>query len=475
MNHEISTMSIPDIARALRRQEFTCEDLAGYFLDRISRLNGSLNAFIYVAGDDALAQARVLDQELKSGHDRGLLHGIPISIKDNFHVRGMRTTAGSAYLAETEKQAVDSEVAKNLRAAGANILGKNNMAEFAVGFTSRNEAFGDITNPWNTRYTAGGSSGGTAAAVAAGLCVAGIGSDTGGSVRLPASICGIAGIRPTRGLIELTGGIKRAKSLDIAGPLAKNSGDASILLRAMYGVFMPYMDEQHTPENDNSDVVQIDQEDGSELNGKVVALIRSFSLNGVDDDIERRIIETINVLRMKGATVKEVPLSVFDYIFESGMVSSLLLYEFYSHMCELAGDHPETIKVGQSVRNDLIKGASIAPEEYSRFLIERDQFIRNLNTLFQGVDAVIMPVMPVRTPHIDAKNETFELARKFLIPASYFGWPSISVPCGQDKNGLPTGIQIIGGYYQEQTILDLARSIEESRANFSPGEYSAYH
>jgi len=451
MTYQLENMDIYQIAKGIREKKFNCLEVTDYFLKRIDE-SDEFNAFVYVAHEQARQHARTLDQELEFGHDRGLLHGIPIAIKDLFHVKGMRTTAGAGYLRSSVEQEDDAAFVEKLKTAGVNIIGKNNMAELAVGFTSRNTSFGDINNPIKPNYTAGGSSGGTAAAVTAGLCVAGIGSDTGGSIRLPASVCGLVGIRPTRGLVDLHGGISRANTLDTAGPMAKNLSDALILLRAMYGLATPF------------DLIKRGNGFAGDINLSElsIALPNLSFLQKVDEDIRDIFSNLDELLQKNKIKVKEAPLSLFEKIDESGVAINLLRYEFNIHMQELFNGEIPTQVFAPSVYEDIEHGSQISNFEYAECLLKRAKLINEFSQLFKKVDAILLPIMGTGVPKIDASNDVFESARQFLMPASFLGMPAMSVPYGNDKNGMPVGVQIIGNHFHEEEIMKLAYVINGS-------------
>lgn len=427
----------------LRRGELTCVGLATSHLERIAALDPNLHAFIEVTGDDALRQAAALDTELASGTDRGPLHGIPIAVKDLFDVAGVRTTAGSRSRAHAAPAAADAAVVAKLRAAGVVFLGKNNLAEFAADMTGRNETYGDMCNPWNDEYSVGGSSGGTASAVASGMCMAGVGTDTGGSIRFPASVCGVVGVRPTYGAVDLAGVFARAPTLDVAGPIARTVDDAAALLSAMTGS-------------------TVGESGGSVpgLDGVRVGLIDSASLVGLDPGVEHSVRLAIEGLAKIGAEVRGVVIPEFDTLFESHRLLDVLMYEFYRTMGDLAESTCEPTLFGPTVRDNLDRGAAVSRDWYERALVERAALQSRVGDIFDSVDVLATPTQPVGSLCFGAGSDELEQVRRFLLPTSYLGLPSVSVPCGKSDNGLPVGLHVIGGYHDEAKILRVARAVE---------------
>ena len=437
-------LTITSAGARLRTGELTCVELATSQLERIAALDPRLHAFIEVTGDDALRQARSLDAELAAGIDRGPLHGIPIAVKDLFDVAGVRTTAGSRSRVCAATANADAAVVGRLRAAGAVFLGKNNLAEFAADVTGRNETFGDMRNPWNGDYSAGGSSGGTASAVAAGMSLAGIGSDTGGSIRFPASVCGVVGVRPTYGAVDVAGAFARASTLDAAGPIARTVDDAAVLLTAMTG--------RDAPADPDASVVG--------LEGVRVGLIENVSLVGLDAGVERPMREAVHALTELGAEIRSVGIPAFDTLLDCDRLFDFLLYEFHRAMGERAGSAGDRTLFGSAVRDNLDRGAAVSRNSYERALADRTALQSRMGAIFGSVDVLVTPTQPVEPPLLGAGPEELERVRRFLLPTSFLGLPSVSVPCGLTDNSLPAGLHIVGGYGDEAGILRVARAVE---------------
>lgn len=438
------SLTIAAAGARLRSGEFSCVGLASSHLERIAALDPSLDAFIEVTGDDALRQATSLDAELAAGIDRGPLHGIPISVKDLFDVVGVRTTAGSRSRAYAAKAQADAAVVGRLRAAGVVFLGKNNLAEFAADMSGRNEAFGDMRNPWNGEYSAGGSSGGTALAVAAGMAMAGVGSDTGGSIRFPASVCGVVGIRPTYGSVDISGAFARAPTLDAAGPIARTVDDVAVLLSAMTGRDMAT--------DLDASVVGVE--------GVRIGLIENLSLVGLDPGVERPVRKAVDALAELGAEIRSVVIPALDTLLEPDRLFDVLCYEFHRAMGELAGSAGDPTLWGPVVRDNIDRGSAVSQEMYERALADRVELQSRMGAVFDSVDVLVTPTQPVVPLRLDARPDELKQVRRFLLPTSFLGLPSVSVPCGVTENGLPIGLHLAGGYGDEARILRVARAVE---------------
>jgi aspartyl-tRNA(Asn)/glutamyl-tRNA(Gln) amidotransferase subunit A len=411
--------SIAEAGARLRSGELTCVALAEGCLERIAARQGELNAFITVTADLALATARERDAELQKGRDRGPLHGIPIAHKDCYDTAGIRTTVGADVFRDRVPQH-DADVVRRLSEAGAVMLGKTQMNEFAAGMSGKNAFFGDAHNPRDLARAPGGSSSGSACAVAAQLCLGATGTDAGGSIRIPAAWTGIVGLRPTHGRVSVAGIYPRSTSLDCAGPLAASLADVALLYEAMSGV----------PSGEN-------------VRDPRLGIVRDFSLREVDDDVARALREVL------GAEIREVRIPALveaDY----GAMMEILLYEFY----RIAGDLKGSF--GPTVQANLERGARISAEDYRVALAVRDRFVRDVRQAFIEVDALVTPTAAMTAPALDAPEAEFDRGRRFTLPFSFAGLPAISVPCGFDRTGLPIGMQIVADRLQEPLLLRLA-------------------
>ena len=402
--------SIEEAAKALREGKTTCVELARTSLERIQALQPEINAFLTVTGDAALQQAAVLDQELATGRGRGPLHGIPCACKDNIDTAGVRTTVGSRYF-ENRVPASDAIVVERLAAAGAVMVGKTNLNEFAAGTSGKNTRFGDVHNPRSHAHSAGGSSSGSAAAVSSGMVLAALGSDTGGSIRVPAACTGIVGLRPTCGLVPIQGVFPRAESFDVVGPLARSVRDCALVLDAL-------------------------------------APGENFA-EGIDDGIAGLRIRDVRDVRIPG---------MFDY----EMLVEIMLFEFHRVMGESFRACPNPDEVfGPVVLANLRRGQQICEADYRRALEARERQSAAIQALFGEVDALVTPALPGPTPRLDAPAEEFDRQRQYMIAFSGAGVPAISLPCGVSQ-GMPVGMQIVAGRGQEKLLLRIARAYEST-------------
>jgi aspartyl-tRNA(Asn)/glutamyl-tRNA(Gln) amidotransferase subunit A len=448
--------TIVDLAPRLRRKEVSPLELAGACLDRIEKLNPTLNAFITVTAESALAEARAAEMEISRGEWRGPLHGIPIALKDLLDTAGTRTTAASA-LYQNRVPAEDAEVVRRLREVGAVILGKNNLHEFAYGGSSLVSFFGDVHNPAKTGHIAGGSSGGSAAAVAAGLCYAAIGTDTAGSIREPAALCGCVGIKPTYGRVSARGVIPLSWSLDHVGPLAATVGDAAVVLQAIAGY--------DALDIHSADVAVSDYSSG--LGGSTknlrIGIPRSHFYNELDQEVGAAVAAALSVIGALVAEVHEVQVEVSaDRTVQSG--------ESYAYHAENAARTPELYQP-ETLRR-IRTGAEITAAEYIQRRHELERERRRAHDIFSTVDLLVTPTTPIPAPAIAGLKKDPAALRPAELgllrntrPFNVLGLPAISVPCGVTKSGLPIGLQIAGAHWREDLVLRLAYAYEQA-ANF---------
>ena len=449
--------SIAEAARGLRARKFSCEDLTLAYLRGINELQPKLNAFITVTAEQALNQARRLDAELHAGKDRGLLHGIPIVHKDLYDTRGVRTTVGSEFFKDRVPSA-DATVVARMAQAGVVLLGKTNMNEFAAGVSGTNAFFGDAHNPWDLTRSPGGSFSGTGAAIAAGLCLGGTGSDTGGSIRVPASWGNITGIRPTFGRVSLSGVYPRAYSLDVAGPLGRSVADVAALLQAMVGYDPSYKDSVKSPDEDFSADL------GTGARGLRIGIIENYTYRDVDSDVALAVEEASRTLARLGATVVPVRIPMLAGPLEYSSLFDILLYEFNQILGPEYRATANKKLFGSIVQGNIARGAKVSPEFYYKALAERVQQKAQFREVFKQVDALLTPTLPIVAPVLSASGDTYDRGRQFMLPFSWVGVPSISVPCGFDGKGLPIGMQIIGDEMRESLLLRIAAAYEGEAA-----------
>jgi len=440
--------SIEQLAPLLRRKKLSPVELVRVLLTRIERLNPHLNAFLTVTAEQALEDAGKAEAEIRRRRWRGPLHGIPVSLKDNIRTRGVRTTAGSKIMSDFIPDE-DAEIVRRLRRAGAIVLGKTNLHEFAYGVTTNNPHFGPTRNPWDATRIPGGSSGGSAAAVAAGLCFASVGSDTGGSIRIPAALCGIVGLKPTFGLVSCQGVLPLAPSLDHAGPLARTVADAASLLAALAG------------------------RDGSKTSRPEKRRLwlgwpREYFWEKLDDEVRGLAEAAARSFERDGASIEEVSL---PHLSESVEPSTHVALAEARHFHESAGYFPaRAADYSEEVRRCVEVGGEIRAADYLRALEVRKQVRADFDAALEHVDAILAPTVPVAAPRIGEERVPVgaeeEPVRGALLrlnrPANFTGLPAISVPCGFTRAGLPIGLQLIGRAFDEANLLRIARAYEQS-------------
>jgi aspartyl-tRNA(Asn)/glutamyl-tRNA(Gln) amidotransferase subunit A len=424
-------------------------------LARIAKLDPALNAFITVMAESALAEARAAEAEIARGNWRGMLHGVPLALKDLIDTAGVRTTAASA-LHKDRVPAQDAEVVRRLREAGAVILGKNNLHEFAYGGSSLVSHFGDIHNPWDPRRIAGGSSGGSAAAVAAGLACAAIGTDTAGSIREPAAMCGCVGLKPTYGRVSSRGVIPLSPSLDHVGPLAATVEDAAIVLRAIAGYDPADVTSSDVPV---ADYVGALREDAKRLR---VGVPRAHFFDDLAPEVAAAVETAIGIIRGLVADMKEVPLDVPTN-------RTLQAAESWAYHAENVGKNPEAYQA-ETLRR-IRTGEGVSAAEYIQYRRELDEVRRGISAAFKEVDLLVTPTVPVPAPLISDLKANLEALRPAELkllrntrPFNMWGLPAISVPCGFTESGLPIGLQIAGPHWREDLVLRLALAYERETA-----------
>jgi aspartyl-tRNA(Asn)/glutamyl-tRNA(Gln) amidotransferase subunit A len=451
---EILPTSILELSEQLRRRALSPVELTSACLKRIEKHNPVLNAFITVTAETALAAARQAESEIMGGHWRGPLHGIPLGLKDLIDVAGIRTTAASHVLKD-RITIENADVAGRLQAAGAILLGKQNLHEFAYGGSSLISAYGPVRNPWNPDHITGGSSGGSAAAVAAGLGFAALGTDTAGSVREPAALCGIVGLKPTYGRVSLQGVIPLSLSLDHVGPLTTTVADAAIVLQAIENRdASPIAGIEPPPRQDYLKALD------EHTNGLRIGVPRSTFFEELDPEIDAAIAEALRVLRNLTAGTTEVSLKVStDRTLQSA--------ESYAYHRQWVTDSPELYQP-ETLRR-ILTGKSVSPSDQERARRELDDMRREIRTAFDHVEALVTPTMPIAAPAIAELQQNPELLRPRELtllrntrPWNVWGLPAISVPCGFTKAGLPIGLQIIGAHWDEARILQLAHAYEQA-------------
>jgi aspartyl-tRNA(Asn)/glutamyl-tRNA(Gln) amidotransferase subunit A len=450
-------LSMSEAASLLRRKKLSPVELTKSALARIEELNPRLNAFLTITAERALREARAAEREIARGRYRGLLHGIPIALKDNIQTAGIRTTAGSRILADFIPRA-DADVAAKLSRAGAVLLGKTNLHEFAYGVTTENPHYGATRNPWNLERIPGGSSGGSAAAVAAGLCFASVGTDTGGSIRIPSALCGVVGLKPNFGRVSCRGIIPLAVTLDHAGPIVRSVADAAILLdvissesRGAFYRTLPTSRKRFTRRERFR-----------------IGWPRQYFFERVDDEVRRAIESAAKGLENLGARIEEVSLRHLEEASEpSTQIALAEALEYHESQGYFPGRASE---YGADVRKRLEMGSAVRAVDYLRAQQARERLRSDFRAAFERVGAIIAPSVPIAAPKIgeDAVKiggET-QSVRGALVrmnrPANITGFPSLSVPCGFSRAGLPIGLALLGPEWGEAELLKIALAYEQA-------------
>jgi aspartyl-tRNA(Asn)/glutamyl-tRNA(Gln) amidotransferase subunit A len=449
-------MTILEAVRLLRTKKVSSVELTQLSLHRIARLNPRLNAFITVTEERALSRARQADEELARGIDRGLLHGLPVAVKDVFSTKGVRTTCGSKIFAGFVPER-DAAVVERLEAGGAVIVGKTNMHELAFGVTSNNPHFGPVRNPWNLDRVAGGSSGGSGAAVAAGMVFMAMGSDTGGSIRIPASFCGVTGLKPTFGRVSRFGVMPLDFSLDHMGPLTRSVRDAAVALSVIAG----YDARDETSSRDP--VGNYLAEDNTSMRSVRVGVPTNYYFEKLDPAAERSVRQAAKVAGELGAEIVEVTVPDIAAI---NVIGRVILHAEAAALMEPYLRRREDF--GPDVLALLDQGRLLAATDYVNAQRLRRLKLQEFIRLFADVDCLFTPTTPTAAPRLgqtwfefEGEKEDVRLSStRFVRAVNVIGFPAISVPCGLDADGMPLGLQIIGGPFQEALILRVASALE---------------
>src|SRR5579864_4459411 len=449
-----SLPTITELSQRLRRREVSPVEITQECLERIERLNPGLNAFITVTAESALTEARRAESEILHGEWRGPLHGVPVALKDLIDTAGVRTTAASALYRDRVPEQ-DAEVVRRLRQAGAVIVGKNNLHEFAYGGSSLVSYFGDVHNPWDVGRIAGGSSGGSAAAVVAGLAYAAIGTDTAGSIREPAALCGCVGLKPTYGRVPSRGIFPLSTSLDHVGPLATCVTDAAIVLQAIAG---------YDPEDITTAEVPLQDYVGALCKGAKlrVGVPRDYFFDDIDPEVAAAMSHALRGIATLASEMKEIRLEV-------PTTRTLQSAESYALHKESISRSPELYQA-ETLRR-IRSGEKVTAPDYIQSRRELEEARRQIARVFAEVDVLVTPTTPMPAPQIAALKANPDHLRPAELrllrntrPFNVWGLPAISLPCGFTESGLPISLQITGPHWREDLVLRLAYAYEQSTA-----------
>lgn len=436
--------SITELARGIRRGDLSPVDLVGSCLEDIERTNEASRVYITVAREQAAEAAHQACDEIRNGADRGPLHGIPYTCKDLFQTRGLRTTGGSRVLMDWVPE-TDAVAVQRLRTAGAVLLGKANLHEFAYGATGENPHFGTVSNPWDSTRLAGGSSSGSAAAVAGGVAVFALGTDTGGSVRTPACLCGVVGFKPTYDLISMEGVIPYCWSLDHVGIVGRCVSDVGMVLEAL----APGAAQGPSPKRRPR-----------------LGVPRNFFFEEVDPEIVSAVKRVLTLCRTLGFETTGIDMPRMD---ETRTVSLLLqLPEMLSYHSRYLPDGKE--RYGEDIRAGMTAGQFILAEHYVRAKRMVEAYRRHMAAVFRDVDLIVTPACPVVAPKIgechvttgDRREPVGNAVTRFTSFFNLVGLPALTLPCGIHSSGLPVGVQLVGRHHEEGALLGAAGRLEEA-------------
>jgi len=461
---DLAFASIEEVGKLFRNRKLSPVELTRLLLARIEHINPKLNAYITVTAELALAQASKAEAELfaprgrKGRRDRGPLHGVPISLKDNIHTAGVRTTAGSKILGEFIPKK-DAVVVAQLKDAGVVLLGKTNMHEFAYGVTSNNPHYGPVRNPWDLTRIPGGSSGGSAAAVAAGLCYGSIGTNTGGSIRIPAALCGVVGLKPTWGRISCEGIVPLSPLLDCTGPLARSVRDLAILTAAIY------VRVGREPNFRNPSTLRANPKKFC------LGLPRQMFFDALSPVVRTVFDSALRDLSRLGMKTADISIPLLDETEEAGNLiawaEATLFHRQQGYFPARAADY------GDDVRSRLETGTKVSAVDFLQALEIQKQLVRQFHLALAeaDVDAIVVPTTPIDAPLLNQETSrigaheypTRALLLRLNRPANLAGTPSLTVPCGFTRDGLPIGLQIMGGVSSENILLRIANAFERAR------------
>lgn len=477
---DIADLSLHQLSKMIRKGEMSSKKLVELYLKRIETFGGpnGINAYITVAGDAALREAEQLDKLAKQKKFKGPLHGLPIAIKDNLDTKNIKTTGGSKILA-TWMPPSDANVVKKLKDAGAIIMGKTNMHEFAFGITTNNPHYGPTRNPYDLSKIPGGSSGGSGAATAAALCTGSIGTDTGGSVRIPAALCGVVGLKPTLGRVGRGGMMYLSFTRDVIGPITRTVMDSALVLEAIAGK------DSRDPESSSNPVPHYIAHLKGGLKGKRFGVPKKYFFDNIHPDTQRVMDDAMKEIQKMGGSIKEVVVKHMDLATPTGfnivLAECIYLMEDYlktfdkqatiEKYLDLLGPDVKGVLGGQK---GTTESKPVPGYVYAKSAREdRNMMISGFEEAMSGVDALLLPTTPLPASTIGEEVETDLLGKKvntFLTfikncdPISVVGYPAITVPAGYSTTGLPIGLQIVARPWEEDKLLSIAHAFEQDAA-----------
>ena len=484
---EIIDLTVHELQEKLKNKEITVEEITKAYVDRIKEKEGDVQAFVNTLTDEALEQSKAIQKDIEDGKITGDFAGIPIGIKDNMCTKGVKTTCSSKML-ENFVAPYDATVVEKLNSEHLIDLGKLNMDEFAMGASTEYSAFKKTKNPWNLNTVPGGSSGGSAAAVAAGMVPWALGSDTGGSIRQPAAFCGVVGLKPTYGLVSRYGLVAFASSLDQIGPITKDVRDSAMLLNLIAGHDEKDTTSENVPKKDYTKALKND------VKGLKIGIPKQYYGEGINSEVKEKLEEAIETYKKLGATVEEFSLDIADYALATYYIiacaeASSNLGRFdgirygyrttnYTNLKDIYRNS-RSEGFGPEVKRRIILGTYVLSSGYYDAYYKKAQQVRTLvkkefDEAFKKYDVLLTPTSPTVAFEIGTKSSNpleMYLADICTVPVNIAGLPGISVPCGVDSNGMPIGMQLIGNRFEEEKILNAAYTFEQEikfRENYKP-------
>lgn len=474
---DLYELTVSEIAKKIKTKEVTIKQVLDCVFERIEKVEEKIDGYITLMKEEAYKRAEVLQEKLDMGEDIGVLGGVPIAVKDNICTNGTKTTCASKML-ENFVPFYNATVVEKLNEAGAIIIGKTNMDEFAMGSSTESSYFKKTKNPWDLDRVPGGSSGGSAAVVASDMAYASLGTDTGGSIRQPASFCSVVGLKPTYGLVSRYGVVAYASSLDQVGPITKNVEDAALMLNVLSG--------NDVKDTTSANLEKIDYTKAiiNDVKGKKIGVLKSFVEEGVSEDVKQSYYNSIKVLEKAGAEIVEIDLENIKYslpvyyILATAEASSNLgRYDGirYGHRTKEFKDLEElyvksrTEGFGEEVQRRILLGTYVLSSGYYDAYYKRASSVRTLiidefKKAFERVDAIMIPTAPNTSFKIGEKiSNPLEMYLEdiYTVPVNIAGLPGISVPAGFDKNGMPIGMQFISNAFNEKELLQIAYTFEK--------------
>jgi aspartyl-tRNA(Asn)/glutamyl-tRNA(Gln) amidotransferase subunit A len=458
-SEEICYLSVAELSALIEKRDVSPVDVVKAYMARIEFLEPKLNSFITLTADQALEDARKVEREIGEREYRGPLHGIPFGLKDLFFVKGIRNTAGTKIFDRFIPD-FDSTLASKLKEAGALLLGKLNLHPLAYGVTGENPDYGPMHNPWNPQRITGGSSGGSASSVASGQCPFALGTDTGGSIRIPSALCGLVGLKPTYGRLSRYGITVLSWSQDHAGPMARTVEDCALAMNALAGY------DSKDPSSARASVPDFTKALTGHIKGLRVGVVSEVFKEAVDPEVGRSVREAIDLLSGLGAVVKD--LSWPGYQSSKSISNTILMAEAAAYHRKLIQRHAG--QLDPQVRLRLEAGFFVSGVDYLQAQQARRLFYHQSSELLKEVDLLAGPTVPITACKIGAKEIKIGHTKMGIIPAlsqytrpfNLNGFPAITVPCGFSKEGLPVGLQLAGRPFDEETVLRAAHAFEQA-------------